>query len=150
MPGPSRCTISPGGWLRVGVRFDASGWPLVEVSWEGQLADADVAAFTRQMDEWFSRGSPFGLLILSRGGLGMTGDQRRLLLAHMQATAHLAERHLVLAFVADSAIQRALYAALSWAIPMSFPGMSFDEAEPARAWLTGQLAARARKAAGTR
>jgi hypothetical protein len=131
----------------LGFRFDASRWPLVEVSWTETVSDADVVSFTQKMDEWFARGSDFGLLVDARGAPGLSGSQRRTLLAHMKATQSAADRYLVVAFVSDSALQRAFYFSLTWAFPMPFPSRAFPEVEPAVQWLKAHLDERAKAGA---
>jgi hypothetical protein len=94
------------------------------------------------MNRQFARGQVFTLLVDARGAVGLAGDQRRRLLAHMRETAAPAEALLVQAIVLDSALVRAFYFGLMWAIPMGFPSKPFAEPEPAREWLAIQLRAR--------
>ncbi len=127
----------------MGARIDEAGWPLVEVRWQGMVTDAETVAFLESMDRWLVRRQTFGLLLDSRGALGLTASQRHLVLEHMKSRSALSARYLVQAVVMDNLIQRTLYQAMNVLHPMPFPSTVHAEPEPARRWLAAQLAAAA-------
>lgn len=121
--------------------LDDSGWPIVKARWSGTMTDDEIALVLRTMDGWLARGQRFGFLLDARGGRGLTGDQRRLVVAHMKGTRELSAKYLVQAIVHDNAIMRTLDNTIGWMLPRPFVSKTFADPEVALMWLNHQLAA---------
>jgi hypothetical protein len=120
------------------VEYDESAWPIVVARWRRGLPEGDLTPVLRKMDAWLARGR-FGLLIETRGAMGMSPDQRTQLLEHMKANAALTAERLVQAVVIDNLVHRTLFYGMNLLFPMPFRNKIFAEPEPARRWLEAEL-----------
>jgi stage II sporulation SpoAA-like protein len=125
----------------MGFDFDDRSWPIVKARWSGTVGDQDVDAMLSRVNTYFARQQRFGLLIDSRGGGGLSPEQRQRVLAHMKQQAHLTSRWLVQAVVIDNLIQRTLYYAFRLLMPTPFPSKAFADIQSAEAWLVEAVAA---------
>ncbi|HTV22429.1 MAG TPA: STAS/SEC14 domain-containing protein [Polyangiaceae bacterium] len=123
----------------MGFEYDDAGWPIVKTRWSGTVTDRDVDAALVRVDDYLSRERRFGLLIDSRGGGGLSPEQRNRVLSHMKARTQLTSRLLVQAVLIDNLIQRTLYYAVRLLLPSPFPSKVFTHPEPAEAWLRVEL-----------
>ncbi len=123
----------------MGIQVDDSGWPQVEVRWHGVITDAEVAEVLAHTDRWLARRQRFGLLLDSRGALGMTSAQRVQVVGYMRRRAPDTSRYLVQAIVIDNVITRTLLAAVQLIYPYPFPNRAFAEPGAARVWLASML-----------
>jgi stage II sporulation SpoAA-like protein len=119
----------------MGFEFDDQSWPIVKARWEGTVTDQDVDAMLSRIDAYLARQQRFGLLIDSRGGGGLSPEQRQRVLAHMKRQAHLTVQWLAQAVVIDNLIQRTLYYGFRLLMPTPFPSQAFANVEAAEAWL---------------
>jgi hypothetical protein len=129
----------------VDFEFDESAWPIVVVRWHGRPSDPSLVAALARMDSFVARCERFGLLIDSRGGGGLTPEQRGLLIAHMKKNEALNTKYLVQAFVAGDLIARTLYWGVQLISPAPFPTKVFRDFEAAHAWLADTLGASRRE-----
>ena len=119
--------------------FDESSWPIVVLRWQGRPSDASVIAALARMDSMLARRERFGLIIDSRGSLGLTPEQRGMLVAHMKRNVELNEKYLVQALVATDLISRTLYWGVQVVMPPPYPSKVFREFDAARAWIVEML-----------
>lgn len=125
----------------MGFEYDDEGWPIVKTRWSGTVTDRDVDAALARIDGYLGRQQRFGLLIDSRGGGGLSPEQRNRVLAHMKARTELTSRLLVQAVLIDNLIQRTLYYAVRLLLPSPFPSKVFSQPDPAEAWLREEVGA---------
>jgi stage II sporulation SpoAA-like protein len=128
----------------MGFDFDDQSWPIVKSRWSGTVTDHDVDAMLARIDGYLARQQRFGLLIDSRGGGGLSPEQRQRVLAHMKRQAQLTARWLVQAVVIDNLVQRTLYYGFRLLMPPPFPSKVFADILAAEAWLVETVAAAAR------
>lgn len=121
------------------LKIDESEWPLVVVRWEGELGDAEVEGIFTHMDHWLVREQRFGLLIDSRGGGGLSPEQRGRVIEYMKREAPRTELWLVQAMVIDNLVQRTLFYGINLIFPNKFLSKVFADPASARAWLLGCL-----------
>jgi hypothetical protein len=126
----------------VEIEIDESEWPVVVVRWRGRPSDASLVAGLARMDGWLARGERFAMIVDTRGGEGLTPEQRRMLLAHMKRNVELNTKSLVQAFVANDLLSRSLYWGVQLLMPSPFPSKVFRELDAARAWAIETLGGR--------
>jgi hypothetical protein len=143
-PGEGHPASANGGPL-LNIEIDESTYPIVRLGWSAAISDEETREVLAAIDRLLARGRPFGLLIDSRSGLPFSGEQRALIIEHIKANRATSERLLVQALVIDNPMVRALYYAVSWAVPMPFPSKVFSEVAAAREWLELQLSAKTRQ-----
>jgi hypothetical protein len=124
----------------MGFEVDESNWPLVTTRWQGTVSDGELHVALNRISTFLTRGERFGMLIDSRGGGGLSPEQRAAIIGHMKAHAALTKRYLVQAAVMDNLLQRTLFYAVNLIFPNPFPSKTFSEPEAARRWLLEQLA----------
>lgn len=124
----------------MGFEVDESKWPIVAARWQGTVSDGELSVALNRISTFLTRGERFGMLIDSRGGGGLSPEQRAAIIAHMKAHAALTRRYLVQAAVVDNLLQRTLFYAVNLIFPNPFPSKTFGEPEAARRWLVEQLA----------
>ncbi len=127
----------------VEIEVDESEWPVIVVRWQGLLSDASLAAGLVRMDALLARGERFAIIVDTRGGEGLTPEQRKMVLAHMKRNVELNTRFLVQAFVANDLLSRSLYWGVQLLMPSPFPSKVFGEFDAARAWALEMLGTRA-------
>jgi hypothetical protein len=103
------------------------------------VTDDELKAGLAAIDGWFARDVPFALIIDARGGWPFSSEQRGWVIDHMRNTRAQSERLLIQALIIDNPLVRALYYAVSWAVPMAFPSKVFADDAPAREWVDVQL-----------
>ena len=121
------------------MEVDDSGWPLVKVRWLGAPQDTEIKSFLSRMDLWLARGQRFGLLVDSRGGQGLSPEQRRAIMDHMKAHSDSSSKYLVQAVVMDNLVQRTLYYAIHLVSPFPFTTRGFAAEDEAWSWLKAEL-----------
>lgn len=124
----------------MGFEVDESNWPIVAARWQGTVSDGELRVALNRISTFLERGQRFGMLIDSRGGGGLSPEQRTAIIEHMRANASLTKRYLVQAAVVDNLLQRTLFYAVNLIFPNPFPSKTFSEPEAARRWLLEQLA----------
>jgi len=125
----------------MGFEIDESNWPIVAARWQGTVSDGELRVALNRITTFLERGERFGLIIDSRGGGGLSPEQRAAIIAHMRTHAALSRRLLVQAAVVDNLLQRTLFYAVNLVFPNPFPSKVFAEPESARRWVTERLAA---------
>lgn len=78
---------------------DETAWPIVVVRWVGIPKDSTLTTFLDCMDRWLASGRRFGLLMDTRGGGGLSPEQRVRVIDHMKAHSELTARFYVQAMV---------------------------------------------------
>jgi hypothetical protein len=124
----------------MGFEVDESNWPIVAARWQGTVSDGELNVALNRISTFLARGERFGMLLDSRGGGGLSPEQRAAIIAHMKSHAELTRKYLVQAAVVDNLLQRTLFYAVNLIFPNPFPSRTFSEPEAARRWLTEQLA----------
>ena len=124
----------------MGFEVDESNWPIVAARGQGTVSDGELRVALNRISTFLERGQRFGMLIDSRGGGGLSPEQRTAIIEHMRANASLTKRYLVQAAVVDNLLQRTLFYAVNLIFPNPFPSKTFSEPEAARRWLLEQLA----------
>ena len=119
--------------------FDESSWPVVVLRWQRRPSDASMIAGLARIDSFLARGERFGLIIDSRGSLGLTPEQRAMLVGHMKQNVELNKKYLVQALVATDLISRTLYWGVQLVMPPPFPSKVFRDFDAARAWVVEML-----------
>lgn len=122
------------------ITLDDSAWPITKARWSGVMTDEELANALSHFDAWLARGERFGFLLDARGGRGLSGHQRRMVVMHMKAAAPLTLKYLVQALVHDNAIMRTLDNTIGWMLPRPFVSKTFADPVVALAWLNEQLA----------
>lgn len=125
----------------MGFEIDESNWPIVAARWQGTVSDGELQVALNRISTFLARGERFGLLLDSRGGGGLSPEQRAAIIAHMKAHADLTRKLLVQAAVVDNVLQRTLFYAVNLVFPNPFPSKVFSEPEAARRWLAERVAA---------
>ncbi len=123
----------------MGFEIDESNWPIVASRWAGTVSDGELRVALNRLSTFLERGERFGLLIDSRGGGGLSPEQRAAIIAHMKENAALTRKYLVQAAVVDNLLQRTLFYGVNLLFPNPFPSKIFSEPEAARAWLAEEL-----------
>lgn len=121
------------------LQIDESEWPLVVVRWEGELTDGEVDGILAAMGRWLTREERFGLLLDSRGGGGLSPEQRTNVIAYMKREAERTALWLVQAMVIDNLIQRTVFYGINLVFPNRFSSKVFADPQSARAWLRSNL-----------
>ncbi len=124
----------------MGFEVDESNWPLVVARWQGTVSDGELHVALNRISTFLARRERFGMLLDSRGGGGLSPEQRAAIIGHMKANAALTRKYLVQAAVVDNLLQRTLFYAVNLIFPNPFPSKTFSEPEAARRWLLEQLA----------
>jgi hypothetical protein len=127
----------------VEIEIDESEWPVVVVRWQGRPSDSSLVAGLARMDGLLARGERFAMVVDTRGGEGLTPEQRKMLLAHMKRNVELNTKFLVQAFVANDLLSRSLYWGVQLLMPSPFPSKVFGDFGAARAWAIEVLGGRA-------
>ena len=118
---------------------DETAWPIVVVRWIGIPKDSTLTTFLHCMDRWLEKGERFGLLMDTRGGAGLSPEQRVRVIEHMKAKAELTAKFYVQAMVITSVVQRTLFYGVNMLFRNPFPSRIFGDVESARAWLESEL-----------
>jgi hypothetical protein len=124
------------------VKWDETGWPIVEVVWGDTLPHSDIGLVLTRLDRFLARGERFGLLIDARGAPGLSPEQRNQVVAHMKQNAALTAKLLVQATAIDNLIQRTLFFGVNLLFPNPFPSKVFGDVSAAREWLKATIGVR--------
>jgi hypothetical protein len=138
--GRREASVMRGEAEAVEIQIDESEWPLVVVRWTGRPSDASLVAGLVRLDTLLARGERFGMIVDTRGGEGLTPEQRRMLLSHMKRNVELNTKYLVQAFVANDLLSRSLYWGVQLLMPSPFPTKVFRDFDAGRAWVRAILA----------
>ena len=117
-------------------RIDQTRWPLVRVVVPPHNPDDE--SFERHLaalDALLDRQQPFVTVLDARAAGGMPTKQRERLRQHRRAAFFQTQRHQrAVAFVVESAFQRAVLAAILWLAPEPCPSRTFSSVDEAEAW----------------
>ena len=120
--------------------FDESQWPLVRVTVPADVDLCGVEGYLAHVDRLLARRQPYVIVLDARGSQAMDAPCRQLLRDHRRRIFIEAQRYqLAMAFVVESAIQRAILGAILWVAPEPSPSKTFRTAEDAEAWATAHL-----------
>ena len=118
---------------------DEAAWPIVVVRWVGIPKDSTLTTFLDCMDRWLATGQRFGLLMDTRGGGGLSPEQRVRVIDHMKAHSELTAKFYVQAIVITNVVQRTLFYGINIVFKNPFPSKIFGDFDSAQAWLRTEL-----------
>jgi len=115
------------------IRIDTSGWPVVHVTFVGELEDAAFTRYLEAMDGLLARPGQRALIYdaSQTGGIPASLRKRKTdWLAHNRL--RIAQCTLGLAFVLPNALVRGALTAILWVVPMPAPHVVVASVEQAR------------------
>jgi hypothetical protein len=122
--------------------IDETRWPLVRVVVPARHAPLEeLDRHLSRIDAILARHQPYVVVIDFRGSGSLPAEQRERIRKQRRAAFCEAQQYQrAMAFVVDSAIQRALLGALMWLAPEPCPTRVFTSADEADAWVTSFVA----------
>lgn len=119
---------------------DDSRWPLVDVSFHGNLVDADFERYLAFLERCHSKRQTWALLLDGTNVRGVSAMQRRRMADFLHDHEELARRHCAgTAFVLDSPLVRGTLTAIFWFQKQPTPYVIVGRREQALSWLFEQI-----------
>jgi hypothetical protein len=119
---------------------DDSSWPLVRVIVPASVDVRGMDRYLARVDGYLARRQPYVVLLDARASRALDVPCRERLREHRRRIFLEAQRYqLAMAFVAESAFQRAILAAILWLAPEPCPSKTFGTLADAEAWVTAFL-----------
>ncbi|MEK7706170.1 MAG: STAS/SEC14 domain-containing protein [Myxococcota bacterium] len=115
--------------------IDESHWPLVRVSWSGQVTIEEIDEHFAAMEAIARRDQLFGVVVNMRDVGWQSTTQRQRGVEQLRRVAVAGRDNVVgVAHVVRGPLARAMLTAVYWASQPAFPIKVFAELEPACAW----------------
>ncbi|MEK7704101.1 MAG: hypothetical protein AAB426_04015 [Myxococcota bacterium] len=122
--------------------LDESSWPLVRVSWTGEVSADDIDAHFAAMKTLAQRGQRFGLVMSVVDLEYPTAALRKRVAEHLKVMGAQAKDVVVCnAHVVSSAAMRGILTAIYWVSPPPFLTKVFTDPAEAERWVQAQLRA---------
>ena len=123
------------------VTIDASAWPLVDITFEGVIADEDFEAYLDHVDAYPTGDVRYVMIVNASRAYGITTQQRKMQAAWMKRRhREIAANCLGIAFVMTSPIVRGMLTAILWLQPLPCPHYTCSTRAQAQSWCEGKLA----------
>lgn len=123
-----------------GIDFDATYFPLVQITNHEGTTDAEYVALCARLDALLDKGQRFVSLVDATGLAMPSASQRRIIADWLpEAKPRLQQQSLGSALVMRSALQRGSITALNWVVRPYVPMAAFEARPEALAWCKDQL-----------